>query len=145
MEEKVTIHWGAEIRAPYKLHIGERSVIGDKALLDARNGLFIGKNVNLSSSVHIYTEQHDHRDPYFHCNSDDSFSVKIGNRAWLGPNVTVLPRVIIGEGAVIAAGAVVTKDIPPYTLSGGIPAKIIGKRNTDLRYMFEGNKHSWFY
>ena len=139
LAEKAIIYWGAEIRAPYKLHIGKGSIVGDKSLLDARNGIIIGENVNFSSNVHIYTEQHDHRDPYFRCNSNDTFRVIVGNRAWIGPNVTILHGVTIGEGAVVAAGAVVTKDIPSFTLVGGTPAKVIGERNRDLKYEFEGH------
>ena len=58
MEQKVIICWGAEIRCPGKLKIGKGSIIGDKALLDARNGITIGKNVNFSSNISIYTECH---------------------------------------------------------------------------------------
>ena len=61
-------------------------VIGDNALLDAHNGLTMGKNVNLSSNVVIYTGQHDHRDPYFRSKGGKR-SVEIGDRAWLD-NVT---------------------------------------------------------
>lgn len=137
MAEYAIIYFGSEIRAPYNLKIGKGTIIGDKSILDARNGIEIGENENFSSNVHIWTEQHDHRDPYFDCNSDDSFKVKIGNRAWLGPNVTILPKVNIGEGAVIAAGSVVTKDVEPFTIVAGLPAKKIGERNRDLKYVFE--------
>ena len=130
---KAVIYFGAEIREPYKLKIGEGSIIGDRAVLDARNGISIGANVNLSTEVHIWTEQHDHRDPDFKCNSDDSFRVVIEDRAWLGPRTTILHGVTIGEGAVVAAGAVVTKDVAPYTIVGGVPAKKIGERTHDLR------------
>lgn len=132
------ICWGAEIRMHTKLEIGIGSIIGDKAILDARNGIKIGEYVNFSTGVHIWTEQHDHRDPWFACNSDESFGVTIGNRAWLGPGTTVLHSVHIGEGAVLAAGAVATKDIPPYEIWAGIPAKKIGERNRDLKYVFNG-------
>ena len=144
MAEYAIIYFGSEIRAPYNLKIGKGSIIGDKSILDARNGIEIGENVNFSSNVQIWTEQHDHRDPYFDCNSDDSFKVKIGNRAWLGPNVTILPKVNIGEGAVIAAGSVVTKNVEPFTIVAGLPAKKIGERDKDLRYIFDG-KHEPFY
>ena len=60
------------------------------------------------------------------------------NRVWIGPNVTILHSVTIGEGAVIAAGAVVTKDIPPFTICGGIPAKVLAQRSIDLRYTLGG-------
>ncbi len=132
MEQKVIICWGAEIRCPGKLKIGKGSIIGDKALLDARNGITIGKNVNFSSNISIYTEQHDHRDPMFRCNSSDAFSVNIGDRAWIGPNAIILHGVHIGEGAVVAAGSVVTKDVPPFTIVAGVPARKIGLRNKNL-------------
>ncbi len=135
---KAVIYWGAEIRAGYNLTIGEGSIIGDNALLDARNKIIIGKNVNFSSRVSIYTEHHDHRDPYFRGNSDGSFRVQIDDRAWIGPNVTILHSVHIGEGAVVAAGSVVTKNIPPFAIVAGIPARVIGERNHDLRYEFDG-------
>lgn len=144
MAEYAIIYFGSEIRAPYNLKIGKGSIIGDKSILDARNGIEIGENVNFSSNVHIWTEQHDHRDPYFECNSDHSFKVTIGNRAWIGPNVTILPKVTIGEGAVVAAGSVVTKNVEPFTIVAGLPAKKIGERNRDLRYIFNG-KPSPFY
>jgi len=144
MADKVVFHFGAEIRAHERLCIGERSIIGDRALLDARNGICIGKNVNLSSGIQIYTEQHDHRSPDFACNSDESFGVTIGDRVWLGPGVIVLHSVHIGEGAVVAAGAVVTKDVPPYTIVAGVPARAIGERTHNLRYQFSGDQ-GWYY
>ncbi|KFF18280.1 acyltransferase [Flavobacterium hydatis] len=141
---KAVIYWGAEIRAGYNLTIGEGSIMGDNVLLDARNKIIIGKNVNFSSRVCIYTEHHDHRDPYFGGNSDASFRVQIDDRAWIGPNVIILHSVHIGEGAVVAAGSVVTKDVAPFAIVAGIPAKVIGDRNHDLRYEFDGN-HLPFY
>ena len=138
MGKKSVIYWGAEIRAGYNLIIGEGSIIGDNSLLDARNNITIGKNVNFSSKVSIYTEDHDHRDPYFRGNTNSSYRVKIDDRAWIGPNVIILHSVHIGEGAVVAAGSVVTKDIAPFSIVAGIPAKVIGERNHDLRYIFDG-------
>lgn len=58
--------------------------------------------------------------------------IKIGNDVWIGANAIILPRVTIGDGAIIGAGAVVTKDIPPYAIVGGVPAKII-------KYRFESS------
>lgn len=139
MDEKAILYYGAELREPYKLHIGQGSIIGDKSTLDARNGIFIGKNVNFSTNVSIWTEQHDYKDPYFKCNSNPSFAVTIKDNVWIGPNVTILPGVTIGEGAVLGAGAVVTKDIEPYTLYGGIPAKKITNRPQNILYQFDGS------
>lgn len=137
---RVVFHFRTEIRAPWALNIGEGTIIGDNALLDARSGLRMGKNVNLSSNVSIYTLQHDHRDPYFGCPDPQKkkMSVEIDDRAWLGSNVIVLPGVHIGEGAVCCAGCVVTKDVPPYTVVAGIPAKRVGERPQVLEYEFDG-------
>lgn len=104
---KVVVYYGAEMREPYKIKIGRGSIIGDRAILDGRNGLEIGENVNFSSNVSIWTEQHDHRDAFFRCDTQKKTPVKIGNRVWIGPNTLILHSVEIGEGAVIAAGAVV--------------------------------------
>lgn len=135
----VVIYKGCEIRDPVKLHIGRSSIIGDDAILDARAGLFIGENVNLSSGVSIWTLQHDWRDPDFKCNPEHYGPVFIGDRVWLGPGSIILPHTSVNEGAVVAAGAVVTKDVEAFTLVGGIPAKPLGKRPDDLRYCFDGS------
>lgn len=140
---KVIIYSGAEIRNPANVHIGAGSVIGNDAILDGRAGIFIGENVNLSSGVQIWTLQHDYRDPQFRCNPEHYGPVHIGDRAWLGPRTLLLHDVTIGEGSVVAAGAVVTKDTPPYSLVGGVPAKIIGERPQNLTYVFSGS-HAHF-
>lgn len=142
--KNVVIHYKTEIRTPYNLHIGKGSIIGDNALLDARNGLQMGENVNISSNVSIYTEQHDHRDEHFRCTEGQDKSVTIGDRVWLGSNVTVLPGVKIGEGAVCCAGCVVTKDVAPFEVVAGIPAKKVNIRPQSLSYEFDGST-CWFY
>lgn len=135
---RVVFHYKTGIRMPHKLIVGGGNIIGDNALLDARNGITFGENVNLSSNVSIYTEQHDHRDPLFRNASGYDKSVRIGDRVWLGCNVIVLPGVTIGEGAVCCAGCVVTKDVEPYTVVAGIPAKKVNDRPRDLQYIFSG-------
>lgn len=140
ISSKVIFHFRTEIRAPWLLTIGRGTIIGDNVILDARSGLVMGKNVNISSNVSIYTLQHDHRDPYFRCPDPQNrkLSVEIGDRVWLGSNVIVLPGVHIGEGAVCCAGCVVTKDIEPYAVVAGIPAKKVGQRPKVLKYEFNG-------
>ena len=140
MGRNCVIHFRTEIRCPERLTLGDGTIIGDNAILDARRGLTFGRNVNLSSNVSIYTLQHDHRDPYFRCPSekDVKFSVEIDDRVWLGSNVIVLPGAHIGEGAVCCAGCVVTKDVEPYTVVAGIPAKKVGERPRNLKYEFDG-------
>ena len=131
-------HYKTEIRAPYRLSVGDGTIIGDNALLDARNFLTIGRNVNFSSNVIIYTDQHDYRDSEFRSIDSADASVSIGDRAWLGSNVLVLPGTTIGEGAVCCSGCVVTKDVEPYSVVAGIPARKIGDRPTNLKYEFDG-------
>lgn len=143
MHENVVLHYGAEIRSHSNLQIGKGTIIGDNALLDARNGIIMGANINLSSNVSIYTQQHDHRRADFGCSTNACSTVAIGDRVWIGPNVIILPGVTIGEGAVVGAGAVVNKDIQPYTINVGIPAKSIGDRTRNLIYQFQGEK-GWF-
>ena len=141
--KRSVFHFRTEIRDPFLLKVGEGTVIGDNALLDAHNGLTMGKNVNLSSNVVIYTGQHDHRDPYFRSKGGKR-SVEIGDRAWLGSNVMVLPGVVIGEGAVCCGGCVVTKDVEPYAIVAGIPARKVGERPRDLRYEFSGKSKRFY-
>ena len=136
--KNVVFHFKTEIRGIHKLKIGKGTIVGDNTLLDARAGLTFGENVNISSNVSLYTYQHDHRDPYFRCTSDNTKPIIIGNRVWLGSNVTVLSGVNIGEGAVCCAGCVVTKDVEPYAVVAGIPAKKVNERPRDLRYEFKG-------
>lgn len=139
LADKAIVYFGAEIREPQNIEIGKGSVIGDKSILDGRNGIIIGENVVFASNVSIWTEQHDHRDPWFRVETQQKNPVIIGNRAWIGPNSIILHSVHIGEGAVVAAGAVVTHDVEPFTIVAGIPAKRIGERNHDLRYEMDGS------
>lgn len=137
LEPRVVFHVGTEIRSPQGLKIGGGTIVGDFALLDAHKGLVMGRNVNISSHVSIYTGQHDHRSPTFA--SSQKRSVTIGDRVWLGANVIVLPGVTIGEGAVCCAGCVVTKDVEPFAVVAGIPAQKVGERPRVLTYEFDGS------
>lgn len=139
MKENVVIYNSVELREPWKISIGKGSIIGDGNVLDGRNGIKIGNNVVFASNVSIWTEQHDHRDPWFRCETQKKLPVEIGDRAWIGPNTVILHSVKIGEGAVVAAGAVVTKNIEPYSIVAGIPARKIGERNKNLKYEMDGS------
>lgn len=119
------VYGGSEFRNPAGLLIGLGSSIGHRAVLDARKGLTIGENVTLATEVMIWSLQHDYDDINF---KTVGGPVIIGDYAWLGSRCIILPNVTIGAGAVVAAGAVVTKDVAPYTIVGGIPAKILAHR-----------------
>lgn len=128
---KSGLYYGVEIRHPWKLKIEQSSVIGHNCLLDARKGLVVGKNVNISSEVMIWTLHHDYNDMYFKAIGN---SVEIGDYVWVCSRAIILPGIKIGKGAVIASGAVVTKDVGEYCIMAGVPAKEIGKRSNDLQY-----------
>ena len=120
-----TLHMWANFFDPKNITIGEDTIIGDHAFLDGRDKLKIGNHVDIASSVMIYNSEHDL--------SKDDFSaitapVEIDDYVFIGPRVTIMPGVKIGKGAVVAGGAVVTKDVDPFTIVGGVPAKLIGER-----------------
>jgi acetyltransferase-like isoleucine patch superfamily enzyme len=128
---KVGLYRGFEVRSPWKLKIDKGAIVGHNALLDARMGLTIGRNVNISNEVMIWTLHHDYNSAEF---AQIGRPVVIEDYAWLCSRSVILPGVTIGKGAVVAAGAVVTRDVQPYTVVGGVPAKLIAFRNENLTY-----------
>ena len=125
------IYGGAEIRAPWNIIIGQQTMVGHHAILDGRCGLTIGNNVNISTGVWFWTLQHDPQSPEF---ATVGGPITVEDHAWISCRAILLPGVRVGEGAVVAAGAVVTHPVDPFTIVGGVPAKKIGERNRDLRY-----------
>jgi len=119
------IHMWANFFNPSNIEIGEDTIIGDHVFMDGRAKLKIGNHVDITSYVLIYNSQHDIRSEDFHAEEKE---VLIEDYVFIGPRAIVLPGVKIGKGAVVAAGAVVTSDIEPLKIVGGIPAKVIGER-----------------
>jgi acetyltransferase-like isoleucine patch superfamily enzyme len=113
------------------LEVGEYTVIHPKCRIDSRGGLRIGRRVAISRDVIILTADHIVDSLNF---EGRTRQVIIEDYVWIGTRAMVLPGVKIGEGAVVAAGAVVTKDVEEYTIVGGIPAKALGKRSRGLTY-----------
>lgn len=118
----------SRLRRDRYLTIGEHTRINRRCLLDARGPLRIGDNVSVSAEVAILTTQHRPEDPDFRV---ESRPVVIEDHVWIGMRAMVMPGVTVGRGAVIAAGAVVTRDVPPLAVVGGVPAKVIGRRGLD--------------
>ena len=108
-----------------KVSIGRGTVINQGCLLYTTGGLVIGEQVSISSGVWLVTGTHDMNDPQF---VDSYKPIVIGDHAWIGIRATILAGITVGEGAVVMAGAVVTHDVAPYTVVGGIPARVIGQR-----------------
>ena len=137
---KVSIHFGLEIRDGFKIQIGDGSIIGDHVLLDGRKEIIIGRNVNISSHASIYTLQHDPNDKFFNARGG---KVTLEDYSWISSNTVVLPGVNAHKGCVLAACAVATKDLEKFGIFAGIPAKMIGTRENELLYNFDGSK-DWF-
>jgi len=123
---------GIEIRSGNNISIGSNCVINARVLLDGRGGkLTIGNNVDIAQETNIWTLEHDvHSDTH----QDNGADVVIEDYVWIASRVTILPGVRIGRGAVVATGAVVTKDVPSMAIVGGVPAKVIGQRKSNLSY-----------
>jgi acetyltransferase-like isoleucine patch superfamily enzyme len=140
VRDGVALYRWRELRSGSRIVLEHGAIIGMWATLDGRNGITIGRNANLSTDVMLWTAQHDPQ--------SDTFGVKggpivVGDFAWISARTIVLPGVTIGRGAVVAAGSVVTKDVPAMTIVGGIPARQIGERHSALAYDFDGET-PWF-
>ncbi len=122
---KATIHMGARFYLPQNISIGDGTIIGDHVFLDGRAPIKIGKHTDFASQVMVYNSEHNLADPAFTATEEP---VTIGDYCFIGPRVIIMPGVNIGNGAIVAGGAVVTKDVPEGAIVGGVPAKIIGER-----------------
>lgn len=118
-----------------KVSLGAQNVINFGCLFDGRHfPIHVGENVSIGPEATILTLGHDPRSPGF---EDKGGPVKIGDHVWIGYRAIILPGIEIGEGAVVGAGAVVTKDVPPFTIVAGNPAVKIGDRPRDLTYTLD--------
>lgn len=120
-----TIHMGAVFYEPKGIQIGDDTVIGENAVLDGRDKLTIGNHVAFASEVMVYNSQHDIHDDNFKAITKP---VAIGDYVFVGPRAIILPGVTVGRGAIVAAGAIVTKDVEQFAIVAGVPAKKIGER-----------------
>lgn len=108
-----------------RLVIGESCWINLGVLLNVGGKISIGDRVGLGHQVMILTEGHEIGMVGRRVGTLHSREVSVGDGAWLGARALLLPGVNIGNGAVVAAGAVVNRDVPPNTLVGGVPAKVL--------------------
>lgn len=145
--------------------IGFGSYIGSNSIISAQIGRFtsISSQIITESGTHPYTYPYVSTSPIFYslmkqcgatwsdkqyfnelkCIDSEGHSVKIGHDCWIGERALIIGGVEIGDGAVVLANAVVTKDVPPYAIVGGVPAKIIKYRYSQEDIDFLNNLKWW--
>lgn len=143
ISSKTVIFGGCEFRSPWNIKIG-RSTISANCILDGRGAIIIDDDVVLGSGVHIWTEEHSVNDPFFRVLKENLQPVYIKRHAWICSDSSILPGVVVEEGAVLASRACATKRCEKFSVYGGIPAKKISDRNCDLKYELSG-KVSWHF
>jgi len=116
------------------LIIGNNVGIAQNCFIQVRGMVEIGNNVILGPGVSIFSENHNFSDPnkYINEQGETRKGVVIKNGVWIGSNVTILDGVTIGAHCIIAAGSVVNKNLPEYTIAGGVPAKVLKNRINTL-------------
>lgn len=117
-------HWNVDFKYPHNIRLGDEVVIGVNVSLGAHSQIEIGHRVRISKEVQIETAGLDFLagpPPYEH----KSKPIVIEDGVWIGTRSMILAGVRIGANSVIAAGSIVTRDVPPHSLAAGIPAKVI--------------------
>lgn len=128
-----TGHWGGPIGAG--MVMGSRSSIGAYSFVGCSGQLTIGDDVMIGPRLTLIAENHNFADVNESMNRQgvNNRGIVIGNDIWIGACVTILDGVTIGDHSIIAAGAVVTKDVPPFAIVGGVPARVLKDRRATSR------------
>lgn len=116
-----------------RLSLGDQALIGDECRIEVGAEVTIGARTQIGPRTMIITGNHNFKslDTPFSQQGSTYKPVHIGSDVWIGANVTILPGITIGEGTVVGAGAVVTKDVKPFYIVAGNPAKTIGRRGEE--------------
>ena len=128
---------GLTILAPFMCDYGTNIHLGSGVFVNVNCYFMDGADITLGNNVFVgpytgfYTANHPLDYKRRNAGLEKALPIKVGNNCWFGANVSVMPGVTIGDGCVIAAGSVVTKDIPDNSLIAGVPAKVIRIINQD--------------
>lgn len=134
IHQSFIVGFGTIISGTGSIEIGEGSYIGYNSFITAEPAtarIVIGKHCSLGHNIHIRTQTHVHKRHY----KDEliapleGLDIRIGDYVWIGANVYVSGGVVIGENVIVGANSVVTHDVPPNTIYGGVPARLL--RNKD--------------
>ena len=107
------------------LSIGDYTIITGPLHLDLNAEVRIGSGVRIGHNVSLLTISHAIGGPLLRSGKSEAWPIEIGDGVWLASHVIILPKVRVGRGAVVAAGAVVTRDVPPNTFNAGVPARVV--------------------
>jgi maltose O-acetyltransferase len=135
-----SVHMRVRVYDPRGVSIGSDSIIGERVVLDGRAALRIGDHVDIATGAMLYNSQHDLRSQTFAATESPT---TIEDYVFIGPNAIILPGVTVGKGAAVGAGAVVTKDVPPLSIVGGVPAKHLGNRPAESLH-YKLGRARWF-
>ena len=128
--KKLIIYPNVYIIFSHKISVGRRVAINVGTYIDGRGGVTMGDNILIGPNCVISSTGHGTESTKIPMAEQavQYGEIKIGNDVWLGANVFVRMGVTINDGCIIAAGSVVTTDVPPYSVYGGVPAKLISQR-----------------
>ena len=122
----VNTYGSTRIYFPWNLTVGDWSAIGENALIYNLGPVTIGQKVTISHGAHLCAGTHDYRDPHLALLKPP---IQVRDQAWICADAFVGPGVTVGEGAVVGARAVVMKEVEPWTVVAGNPARVVKKRD----------------
>jgi maltose O-acetyltransferase len=134
-----SIHRGTKFFHIGNIVCGKNTVVNFGCYLDNRCRITIGNNVGIAHDTKIYTLGHDLDDPEFKVKAKE---VVVKDNVFIFSNVLIMPGVTLGEGSIVLPGSVVTRDIEPFTVAGGNPARKVRERPAAIDYTV--NYNYWF-
>ena len=130
MDDSTSFSTDVKLLCPQKISLGENVGIANNVILDCRGSVKIGNDTIIGFETVILTSTHQHKNKKVPIKNQGMYrkSITIGNDVWIGARTIIMPGVTINNGAIIGANSVVTKDVPPNAIMGGVPAKLIKYR-----------------